>query len=477
MGPLPKSRLVVSGLWTIVAAVSLLTSCETTLTDALPSPQQPEASAARVIVRDARNPLFIPATITNSSFGLTAAPGTATIGSGTTTSVWQYNGSFPGPTIVAKTGDNILATFQNKLPEPTIIHWHGMLVDPANDGQPHQVIRTGETYNYNFPVINRAALNWYHPHPHMTIGKQVYNGLAGAFIIRDAEEAALNLPTGKYEVPLVIRDISLDKSGNPVYSPTGGGYFGKTPLVNGTKDPYLDVDKTVYRFRVLIGSTSRVFKLKLSTTNLPTNKEIPFTLIGNDGGLLPSSSNQTQIEVCPGERLDVLVDFGSLDPSTKVMLQDVNAGWNLLEFRVTNTSASYSGALTVTSSIPTLSAPVAKRFFSFDGMSKINGKLYDMHRIDFMVPFGQTELWTFKTNGNGPHPVHIHGASFQVISRTGGRGRVFPWERGWKDVVLVNDFETVDVLIRFDAYKGVYVMHCHKLEHEDNGMMMNFEVK
>jgi FtsP/CotA-like multicopper oxidase with cupredoxin domain len=100
-----------------------------------------------------------------------------------------------------------------------------------------------------------------------------------------------------------------------------------------------------------------------------------------------------------------------------------------------------------------------------------------MNRIDFQVPFGQTEKWTFKTNGNGPHPVHIHGASFQVISRTGGRGQVFPWEKGWKDVVLVNDFETVDVLIRFDAYSGVYVMHCHKLEHEDNGMMMNFEVK
>ena len=99
-----------------------------------------------------------------------------------------------------------------------------------------------------------------------------------------------------------------------------------------------------------------------------------------------------------------------------------------------------------------------------------------MERIDFTVPFGQTEMWIFKTNGNGPHPVHVHGASFQVISRTGGRGQVFPWERGWKDVVLVNDFETVNVLVRFDSYKGVYVMHCHKLEHEDNGMMANFEV-
>jgi FtsP/CotA-like multicopper oxidase with cupredoxin domain len=226
----------------------------------------------------------------------------------------------------------------------------------------------------------------------------------------------------------------------------------------------------VYRFRILVGSTSRLFRLALSNG-------APFILIGNDGGLLPSSSNQWEIEVSPGERLDVLVDFRSAAGGTNIMLRELNAGWDLLQFRVTSTAVSYNGALATTSSIPQLTSPVTTRFFSFDGMGKINGQAYDMTRIDFEVPFGQTELWTFKTNGNGPHPVHVHGASFQVISRTGGREQVFPWEAGWKDVVLVNDFETVNVLIRFDSYRGVYVMHCHKLEHEDNGMMMNFEVK
>ena len=109
-------------------------------------------------------------------------------------------------------------------------------------------------------------------------------------------------------------------------------------------------------------------------------------------------------------------------------------------------------------------------------MSKINGLEYDMNRIDFQVPFGQTERWRFTTNGNAPHPVHVHGASFQVQSRSGGRGTVFPWERGWKDTVLLQDQETVEVLIRFDGYRGLYLMHCHKLEHEDMGMMSNFEV-
>ncbi|HEX6180521.1 MAG TPA: multicopper oxidase family protein [Chitinophagaceae bacterium] len=416
-----------------------------------------------------RNPLNIPSAITSSTFTLTAAPGTHDLGDATT-NVWQYNGSMPGPTIIANTGDIISATYNNGIPEPSIIHWHGMLVNHQNDGQPMQVIPSGSSYSYNFPVINRAGLNWYHPHPHLTIGKQVYNGLAGAFIIRDAEEAALNLPAGKYEVPLVMRDISLDKKGDPVYSPTGGGYFGKIPLVNGTKNAYLDVDRTVYRFRVLIGTTSRVFNLALSNG-------ASFTLIGNDGGLLPTSSNQTSIEVSPGERLDLLVDFSAIPAGTNIMLKELNSGWDLLQFRVTSTTVNYTGASTTTSYIPVLQAPVTTRFFSFDGMGKINGMAYDMNRIDFEVPFDQTELWTFKTNGNGPHPIHVHGASFQVLSRTGGRGQVFPWEAGWKDVVLVNDFETVNVLIRFNTYKGIYVMHCHKLEHEDNGMMMNFEVK
>jgi len=111
-------------------------------------------------------------------------------------------------------------------------------------------------------------------------------------------------------------------------------------------------------------------------------------------------------------------------------------------------------------------------------MSRINGWPYDMHRIDFRVPFGVTERWRFTTGGNAPHPVHVHGTSFQVVSRTGGRGRTFPWEGGWKDTVLLNDTGTVEILIRFDkfrgAYDGRYLIHCHQLEHEDMGMMSNF---
>jgi FtsP/CotA-like multicopper oxidase with cupredoxin domain len=131
---------------------------------------------------------------------------------------------------------------------------------------------------------------------------------------------------------------------------------------------------------------------------------------------------------------------------------------------------------TALSTISPLSNPVRTRVFAFEGMSRINGLEYDHNRIDFEVPFGQTELWRFETAGNAPHPVHVHGASFQVVSRSGGRGVLFPWERGWKDTVLLLDGETVEVLIRFDGFRGLYLLHCHKLEHEDMGMMSNFQV-
>jgi FtsP/CotA-like multicopper oxidase with cupredoxin domain len=255
-----------------------------------------------------------------------------------------------------------------------------------------------------------------------------------------------------------------------LYKPRSGGFEGQIPLVNGTRDPYLNVDTALYRFRVLGGSNARIFRLALSNG-------ARFTLIGNDGGLLASAVSVATIDLAPGERADLLVDFRSATVGTSVMLRDLLAGWDLLDFRVIRQVSVPTTTLPSTlSSITALTAPVTTRTFSFDGMSKINGLLYDLNRIDFKVPFGQTERWRFTTSGNAPHPVHVHGASFQVVSRTGGRGTIFPWERGWKDTVLLNDRETVEILIRFDTYRGLYLLHCHKLEHEDMGMMSNFEV-
>lgn len=424
-------------------------------------------------VAGTRNPLYVPSTVTPTSataFQLTAAPWTVDLGGGKTSKAWVYNKGLPGPTLVARTGDTARITLTNGLDaEPTITHWHGMLVDHENDGHPMMAIGPGATHDYAFPILNRAALNWYHPHPHMLTGEQVALGLAGAFIIRDGVEDALGLPGGAYEVPLVLRDTDLDRAGNIVYKPRSGGWLGSYPLVNGTRDPFLTVARAVYRFRVLGGANARIFRLALSNG-------ASFTVIGNDGGLLETAVPVPDPDLSPGERLDLLVDFRGVASGTSVMLRDLRAGWNLLEFQVSTAAPVEATIPTTLSTIPKLANPATTREFSFDGMTKINGLEYDMDRIDFEVPFGQTERWRFRTSGNAPHPVHVHGASFQVQSRSGGRNRTFPWEAGWKDTVLLEDRETVEVLIRFDAYRGMYLMHCHKLEHEDMGMMSNFMV-
>jgi FtsP/CotA-like multicopper oxidase with cupredoxin domain len=400
---------------------------------------------------------------------LTVAPTEVDLGGGQMSTVWTYNGHFPGPTLQAWKGDTAAIHLYNGLDDETITHWHGMIIDHANDGHPVFAFDPGAgPFAYRFPIEQRATLNWYHPHPHEKTGEQVAMGLAGAFIIRDNEEAALGLPSGAREVPLIIRDARFDKSGNMLYKPRSGGFEGNTPLVNGTLDPTLSVDAAVYRFRILNGCNARHFRFALSDGT-------PFHLIGNDGGFLDRRVDIDEILLSNGERLDLLVDFRGR-AGQALMLRDLKAGWDLLEFTVDNDVTDGTVIPTTLYPITPLDNPVREREFSFDGMSKINGQLYDMHRIDFRVRLGDTELWRFTTNGNAPHPVHVHGAYFQVISRSGGRGELYPWESGWKDTVLLEDGETVEVLIRFDVHKGMYLMHCHKLEHEDMGMMANFEV-
>jgi FtsP/CotA-like multicopper oxidase with cupredoxin domain len=445
-------------------SLSLLTACSDEML-APPGGRNPAQSGGST----SRNPLRIPSIIGPSGSPLTARAARVDLGGGQLSNVLGYNGLFPGPTVVATRGNSVSIPFTNGLSEQSTIHWHGMIVPTSADGHPRDAVQPGHSYTYSYTINQRACLNWYHPHPHMLTGKQVCLGLAGAFIIRDSIESGLGLPIGGYEVPVIIRDASLDSGGNLVYKPRSGGFLGTIPLVNGVSAPYLNVDTALYRFRVLNGANARIFGLALGTG-------APFYLIGNDGGLLETTAQLTQITIAPAERLDLLIDFRGLPVGTRVMLRDARAGWDLLEFVVTR-QVSLGGSIPTTlSTISKLSSPVRTRLFSFDGMSKINGKLYDLNRVDFQVPFNQVERWRFVTSGNAPHPVHVHGASFQVQSRTGGRNQVFPWERGWKDTVFLADRETVDVLVRFNAFRGLYLLHCHKLEHEDMGMMTNFEV-
>ena len=396
-----------------------------------------------------------------------------------------YNGTLPGPIFEVRTDDVVSVPFTNLLTEPSTVHWHGLIVPTSADGQPQEPVASQGKYTYAFPVKQRAGFSFYHPHPHHATSSQVAKGLAGGFIIRDAIDDGLGLPGGKYEVPLVIRDANIDSTGTLSYNGKASGFTGSVLLVNGTRDPYLTVEPAVYRFRILGAANSRVFKLRLSTGD-------PWIVIGNDGGLLPDQpASVGELEFSSGERLDVLVDLRGRADST-VSVLDANSGWTILELRVAAGDPVESG--NVPTELPAIqrlaSAGVQTKTFSFDGMTRINGKLFDMDRVDHEIPGETVERWVFRTSGNAPHPVHIHGCVFQVESRTGGRGTLFPWEAGWKDTVLLQDGETVSVLVKFEEAKLAepagsplaaerhqhYLIHCHKLEHEDAGMMANFVV-
>jgi FtsP/CotA-like multicopper oxidase with cupredoxin domain len=378
---------------------------------------------------------------------------------------------------VANRGDTANIHLINGLADESITHWHGMIIDDVNDGHPRFAVPSGGTYDYQFPIVQRAALNWYHPHPHGKTGEQVAMGLAGAFIIRDLDEPSA-LPAGApYEVPLIIRDAKFDRQGDLEFKTKRSGFEGDTPMVNGTLDPTLAVEPAVYRFRVLNGSNARIFDFAF-------DNGMAFHMVGNDGGLLPSVVPIGTIVTSPAERLDLLVDFRGMQGAT-VMLRDLRTGWDLLEFVVGNGPNGQDILNQLPSQLSTiipLSAPVTTREFAFEGMSRINGREFDMQRIDEYVPFDTVERWVFSTKGNAPHPIHSHAAPFQVVSRTGGRGQVFEWERGWKDSVLLEDGETVEVLVRFDnpvlmqGLDSTYLLHCHKLSHEDAGMMLNFQL-
>lgn len=443
-------------------------------------------------------PLSFPGVMT-SSFSMTAKSNTAALLNSQSTSVLGYATGILGPTIKVNTGASVSIPFQNQLSEATNIHWHGLLVPANMDGHPKDLVNSGANFNFNLPIDQRAGTYWYHPHPHGTTAKQVFMGLAGFFIVNDAEEQALNLPSGDQELLLVIQDKRI-KNSQLNYAPTMGevmtGYTGEYILVNGSNAPFHNVATRYYRLRVLNGSTARVYNLALSDNQA-------FDVIGADGGLLAQPVSVTSLMLAPGERADILVSFKSYAIGTEVFLvnKTFNGGaqgkqeFKIMKFVVNqqvNDSFVKPGQLSTIQPLPASSA-VKTRIMKIKGMMEgngnmnmggmgsgmhtINDKVYDLNRVDETVKAGDTEIWEFdNSEGDEIHPMHIHAVQFQVLSRTGGRGALIATEQGWKDTVLVMSGEKVRVIMTFPQKKGLFVFHCHNLEHEDDGMMLNFEI-
>lgn len=460
------------------------------------------------------------------------------------TTVYGYNGTFPGPTILAREGQPVTVTWINDLrdnadqlltthdlavdeclhgPDVTgatplvVTHLHGGHVPADSDGYPEDAFAPGEVSNlYNYPNNQRAATLWYHDHALGLSRLNVYMGLAGAYLIRDAAEDALNLPSGRHEVPLIIQDRSFFQDGRLKYNDIWMEHFlGDFILVNGKVWPYLNVDLGKYRFRIVNGSGSRAYTLSLSNGRL-------LTQIGSDGGLLGFPVPQNSITLLPGERADVIADFEGLNPGTQVILQnsapapfpgEEGAGVvpNVMKFIVgaqPGDTDPIPGTLTPITLIPAASAlrerPLVLRTVPFmcmnaqerdfikqqghgETMWAINDLMWD--DITETPRLNTTEVWSWINRSNVNHPMHMHLVSFQVLNRqsfvvidgvptpTGPIILPPPQEKGWKDTVQTPPGQVTRVIARFENHTGLFSYHCHILEHEDNEMMRQFRAR
>jgi FtsP/CotA-like multicopper oxidase with cupredoxin domain len=414
-------------------------------------------------------------------YEMTMRPAVVEILPGHSTTIWGFNGQFPGPTIRARRGRRVVVRQANQLPDAKpAIHLHGGHVEARFDGYPTDVIPVGATRDYVYPNRQLAAPLLYHDHEMDRTGLNVYMGLVGAYLLEDDEEPALNLPSGDYDVPVLIQDRAFDVDGSLRYTPEMDGMFGDVILVNGVPQPRFAVANRKYRLRIYNASNARTYELTLSSGK-------PLIQIGTDGGLLPAPVPRTIIPLLPFERADVIVDFSSVDVGSQVILQNgrtVGRTAAIMRFDVERREKDPStvpSALRAFERLDEKSATVTRDFtLGMDmGGEKmrwvLNNQAFDHHRVDFAPRLGETEIWRLTNKSGGhPHPMHVHLDMFQILDRNGAPPG--PGEVGWKDTVAIGPDEMVRIIIRFTDYTGRYMFHCHNLEHEDNGMMAQFDV-
>jgi FtsP/CotA-like multicopper oxidase with cupredoxin domain len=290
------------------------------------------------MAQSSRHHDFVP----DLEINLKATQAAVSILPGAQTTVWAYQaellkgdpasvqnqpGSYIGPIIRARKGQKIRIVFRNELPDgqASIVHWHGLRLPEEQDGHPRYAIMPGQTYTYEFTVNDRAGTYWFHPHPDMQTGRQVYHGLAGLFLVADDEEDAAHLPSAAQDIPLVIQDRSFDHNNQLVYaagSPMDAsmeylmGFLGERVLINGQIDYRLDVATRVYRLRLLNGSNARTYKLTWDDAT-------PLTVIATDGGLLERPVQRPYVMLSPGERIELWVDFSTRQIGTELTLRSL----------------------------------------------------------------------------------------------------------------------------------------------------------
>ena len=444
---------------------------------------------------------------------------------------WSYGQTALAPLIDVRAGHPLSIEWVNSLPTRhflpidhslhgcgrdipdvrTCVHLHGGKNPSKDDGYPEDWFVPGQSRICNYPLQQEATALWYHDHAMGINRLNMYAGLFGMMLLRDSAEEALKLPSGKYEVPLLLSDRQITTDGQLLYPDSGDPehpwvpeFLGGFILVNGKVRPYFEVEPRLYRFRLLNAANSRFFALSLTN-------HLPFHQIGSDQGLLATPVKLTSLDFAPAERVDLLIDFSQ---AAGQHLHLINGAFEILEFRVAkNASAARPSPvhreISDANSLPTTlrtidripeSSAITTRTVTLDEYrDKIgNSMLMLLNRKHWHEPVTETprlnttEIWEFVNLTEDLHPLHLHMVRFQILDR-----RVFdPFaylmykqlkfvsaaappaanELGWKDVVQCPPGMITRIIIPFEGYTGSYLYHCHILEHEANDMMRPFEV-
>ncbi len=448
----------------------------------------------------AQTPIAIPDTLAGSIIDLTLQNGTQEFYPGVATQTIGYNGNYLGPTIVLQKGQQVTMNLHNQLGDTTTTHWHGLHVAAKNDGSPHTPILAGETWSPSFEIMDKAATYWYHPHLHGKTLNQVVKGAAGFIIVRDPEEAALNLPRtyGVDDIPLVFQWKTFDAAKQIVEMDEADNEV----LVNGTINGSLNLPAQIVRLRLLNGSSHRFFDFGFADNH-------SFKQITSDNGLLDVPVSLTRLILSPGERAEILIDLNGLQGSTLKLRQfgtqlpqgypggammmggmmgpKDNTDFDLLTILVVEPTANpvttMPTALTTNLAWPQAGASSRSIGLTAQPMMSMtnffmNGTKFDMETVNFTTEQGRTEIWTITNQTMMAHPFHIHGNHFYVLAVNGATPPLNM--RGRKDVVVVPPMDgSVKLITRYEDFSDPempFMYHCHILSHEDTGMMGQFIV-
>ncbi|MBV2155796.1 multicopper oxidase family protein [Kitasatospora sp. SUK 42] len=425
-------------------------------------------------------PVLSPASRTDTSdlYQLRMAETQVEIVKGLQTTVRTYGGCFPGPTIRAVMGREVVIHQTNDLSVHTSVHLHGGQVQSQYDGLPMDLIAPGATREYRYLNEQVAASLWYHDHAHELEAENVYRGLAGAYLLSDPHESGLPLPNGEFDIPLLIRDARIEADGRLIYTDP---YECPHMLVNGKERPFFEVAARRYRLRVFNVSPNRHISVRLADGT-------PFHQIASDGGLLAGPVELNELTLAGAERAEIVVDFARYPVGTSIVLENTAAleseRSEVLRFDITRAAEDQSRVPDVLATLPPIPEATVHREFDLTTFpdTRINGRKYDPNRTDVRTTLGSSEIWTIRNHltrkpagvFHAPHSFHTHLVRFRVLDRDGVP--VGPAEAGLKDTVTIHPGEAVRIAMTWGAYPGEYVYHCHHMVHSSHGQMGRIDV-